>query len=153
MKWTRIVGVAFCVCMFAAMVQAQVPSSPLIQKPDKFAEWGDIPFSDEKAQLDKIATQAKEWSLSIVYVAVHAGRTACSGEAKARGARAKNYLMSRGITDERIVWIDAGWRNALAVEVWIWPPQLGKPDVVSDSDLKRKDVRLEKNCRIKYRDH
>jgi hypothetical protein len=61
--------------------------------------------------------------------------------------------MSRGIEDERIVWIDAGWRKTLTVEIWIWPPQLGKPDVVSDSDLKRSKIRLEKNCKTKYRGH
>ena len=94
MKW--VIGIALCSCMFTGIVRAQEPSVPVILKPDKFAEWGDIPFKDEKAHLDKVAAQAKEWSLSIVYLAVHAGRTACAGEAKARGVRAKSYLSVKG---------------------------------------------------------
>ena len=143
----RVIGIALCLCVFAAVVRAQEPSTPVILKPDKFAEWsGDIPFDDEKSHLDKVAAQAKEWSLSIIYIVVHAGRTACVGEAKARGIRAKDYLMSRGISLERIVWIDAGWRNHATVEVWIYPPQLGKPSFDSDLDLKRSEVKLKKNC-------
>lgn len=152
----RVIVIAFCMCIFTAMVPAQEPTSPkgvLILKPDKFDEWGNIPFNEEKAHLDKIASQAKEWSLSIIYLAVHAGQTACVGEAKARGVRAKDYLITRGVSNERIVWIDAGWRKDASVEVWIWPPQLGKPSVASDLDLKRSEVILQKNCRTKYRGH
>ena len=42
--------------------------------PDKFDEWGDVPFPDEMIHLDKIAKQLKEWRLSIVYLAIHAGK-------------------------------------------------------------------------------
>ena len=151
MKW--VIGTAFCLLVFTGVTRAQKVSIPEILKPDKFDQWGDISFNDEQSHLNKIATQAKEWPLSIIYVVVHAGATACVGEAKARGLRAKDHLLSRGISDERIVWIDAGWRKKATVEVWIWPPQLGKPGVVSDLDLKRNQVKLEKNCRIKYRGH
>jgi hypothetical protein len=151
MKWG--IGVAFCLFIFAGITRAQQASPPEILKPDKFDQWGDVSFKDEQTHLNKIAAQAKEWPLSIIYLVVHAGATACVGEAKARGVRGKNYLMTRGISDERIVWIDAGWRENAAVEVWIWPPQLGKPSVVSDLDLKRSEIKLEKNCRIKYRGH
>ena len=46
---------------------------------------------------------------------------------------------------------DAGWRKEVSVEVWIWPPELGKPKITPDFDLKRRAVKLEKNCKIKYR--
>jgi hypothetical protein len=149
MKW--LIGIAFCLCMFTAVTRAQKASIPEILKPDKYDQWGDISFNDEQTHLNKIAAQAKEWQLSMIYLVVHAGQTACVGEAKARGVRAKNYLMTREVSDERIVWIDAGWRENAIVEVWIWPLQLGKPSVVSDLNLKRSQVKLEKNCRIKYR--
>ena len=57
MKW--VIGIALCSCMFPAMVRAQQPSTPVILSPDRFDEWGNIPFNDEKAHLDKIAAQAK----------------------------------------------------------------------------------------------
>lgn len=151
MKW--MIRIAFCTCMLTAMVHAQDLKTPVILPPDKFAEWGDIGFNEEKGQLDKIATKAKEWPLSITYLVIHAGQTACAGEAKARAVRARNYLLSRGISVERIVWIDAGWRKDLSVEVWIWPPELGKPSVASDLDLKRSEVKLQKNCKAKSRGH
>ena len=151
MKW--VISIAFCLCIFSAVTQAQKVSIPEILKPDRFDQWGDISFNDEQTHLNKIAAQAKEWPLSMIYLVVHAGQTACIGEAKARGVRAKNYLMTREVSDERIVWIDAGWRKNAIVEVWIWPLQLGKPSVVSDLNLKRSRVNLERNCKIKYRGH
>jgi hypothetical protein len=78
---------------------------------NKFDEWGDLSFPDEQVRVGKIATQAKEWSLSIVYLVIHAGQKACKGEARARGIRAKNYAMKLQIAPERIVWIDAGWKK------------------------------------------
>ena len=85
MKW--VIGIAFCLCMFTAVTRAQKVSVPEILKPDKYDQWGDISFNDEQTHLNKIAAQAKEWPLSIIYVVVHAGQTACVGEAKARGGR------------------------------------------------------------------
>ena len=149
MKW--LIGTAFCICMLAGVVRAQEPSNPLIMEPDRFDQWGDIRPNDENVHLDKLANQAKEWRLSIIYLFIHAGQTACVGEAKARGIRAKNYLVHQGILPERIVLTDVGWRKEVSVQVWIWPPQLGKPKVSSDFNLKPNAVKLEKNCKTKYR--
>jgi hypothetical protein len=148
-----LVAIAFNLCLLAASAYAQEASdrAPLIMAPERFDQWGDLRLKDENARLDKLATQAKEWPLSIIYLFVHAGQTACVGEARARGNRAKNYLEHRGISPERIVVTDAGWRKAVSTQVWIWPPELGKPKITSDFDLKRRAVKLERNCKIKYR--
>lgn len=146
-----LIGIAFCVCILPEVAHAQEPSNSVIMEPERFDQWGDISLNDENARLDKLATQAKEWPLSIIYLFVHAGQTACAGEAKARGIRVKNYLMHQGMSSERIVTTDAGWRKEVNVQVWIWPPQLGKPKVSSDLNLKRSQVKLENNCKIKYR--
>lgn len=139
--------------MFPAIAYAQEPSNPapLLVAPERFDQWGDVRLNEEDAHLYKLATQAKEWSLSIIYLFIHAGQTACAGEARARGIRAKNYLVRQGISSERIVVTDAGWRKEVSVQVWIWPPELGKPKITPEFDLKRRDVKLEKNCKIKYR--
>lgn len=146
-----LIGIAFCICMLAAVARAQVTSNPVIMEPERFDQWGDIRLNDENARLDKLANQAKEWPLSIIYLFIHAGQTACAGEAKARGIRAKNYLGHQGISPDRIILTDAGWRKELSVQVWIWPPQLGKPKISSDFNLKPSAVKLEKNCKMKYR--
>jgi hypothetical protein len=148
---TFVLALALCICMSTAMRGQEQSKAPLIVAPDKFDQWGDLLFDDEKVQLDKIANQTKEWPLSIVYVVIHAGQTACVGEAKARGIRAKNYLMSRGVSSNRVVWIDAGWQKTLGVEVWIWPPELGKPTPSTALNLKPGAVTLQRTCKIKYR--
>ena len=148
-----MIAIAFSLCLLQGIAQAQEPTGPpangVILEPAKFDEWADVRYSEEKTHLNKIAAQAKEWSLSIVYLVIHAGQTACVGEARARGVRAKNYLMHSGLSSERIVWIDAGWRKNVTIEVWIWPPQLGKPRPSTDLDLKPREVRLLKNCKTK----
>ena len=149
MKW--LIAIAFGTCMLAAVGRAQEPSSQVIMEPDRFDQWGGLRLNEENVHLDKLALQAKEWPLSIIYLLIHAGQTACIGEAKARGIRAKNYLVHQGVSPERIVLTDAGWRKELSVQVWIWPPQLGKPKVSSDLNLKPGAVKLEKNCKMKYR--
>jgi hypothetical protein len=63
------IGIVFCLCMLAGVAHAQEPSNaqaPLIMKPERFDQWGDMRLNDENARLDKIALQAKEWSLSII---------------------------------------------------------------------------------------
>ena len=150
-----LVATILSMLLFTAIAHGQdsgLKGSAIIA-PDKYDEWGDISFDDEKVHLDKIARQAKEWPLSIVYLVIHAGQTACVGEARARGARAKEYLMKGGISTERIVPVDAGWRKDLIVEVWILPPELKRTSAPSSLDLKRSRVKLQKNCKIQYRGH
>jgi hypothetical protein len=132
-------------------ISAQESRTGSILAPDKYDEWGDVPFATESARLDKIARQLKEWPLSIVYLMIYAGPTACKDEAKARGIRAAEFLTNAGIEPERVVWFDAGWQKKLQVEVWIWPPNLGRPKVATDQSLKLAQVRIERGCKIKYR--
>jgi hypothetical protein len=148
-----LMQIAICLSMLPAILYAQEPSNraPLIMAPERFDQWGDVRLNEEDAHLDKLAAQAQEWPLSIIYLFIHAGQTACVGEASARGTRAKNYLMHKGISSERIVVTDAGWQKEVSVQVWIWPPELGKPKITSDFDLKRRTVKLERNCKIKHR--
>lgn len=150
-KITSNVIVAFLFVALSQPAFSQVTKPPQPLAPDKYDQWGDVRFEDEIARLDKIANQLKEWRLSIVYLVIYAGQRACSGEAKARGIRAQNHLLKRQIEPERIVWIDGGWKKQLSVEAWIWPPQFGRPKISTDDTLKRDQVTIEKNCKIKYR--
>ena len=133
---------------------AQEPSSPQasrIADPVKFDEWGDILFGDEKARLDNAAIQWQQHPRNIIYLVIYAGRRACVDEAKARGIRAKNYLVKSHVPSDHVVWIDGGWKQDVTTEVWIWPPGMGKPFVFPEFNLKQSEVRLEKNCKIKRR--
>jgi hypothetical protein len=149
-KMRAFIFIAVLLCIVPS-VRAQEASASVIMKPDMYDSWGDISFENEQTHLDRIATQAREWSLSIVHLVVHAGKIACVGEAKARGLRARDYLISKGIEPERVEWIDAGWRKQAGVEVWIWPLQFGKPESNVEENLKRNKIRFERNCKIKQR--
>ena len=132
--------------------EASNPQGPRIADPVKFDEWGDIIFSDEKARLDNAAlTVQKQMPRNIIYLVIYAGQRACVAEAQARGIRAKKHVVSRGMAPAQVVWIDGGLQRKLRTEVWIWPPEIGKPSVFPEFNLKPIEVRLEKNCKIKRR--
>ena len=147
-------SIIFSICMLPIwhVQESFEPQLPQIADPTKFDEWGDIPFRDEKARLDNAAIyHQKQMPRNIIYLVISAGQTACAGEAKARGIRAKKHLMSRRIPPEQVVWIDAGHQREVTTVVWVWPPEIGKPSVFPEFNLKPSEVRLEKNCRIKRR--
>ena len=146
-----VFGLILCLCIWQTGLSQETPKAPTIMRPDKFDQWGDVPFSEEMTHLDKIAKQLKEWRLSVVHLVIYAGQRACKGEAKARGIRAKNHLLKAQIEPERIVWIDGGWKKGLAVEAWIWPPELGQPSVENEGKLKPSEITIERNCKIKHR--
>jgi hypothetical protein len=135
----------FCFCLLPPALNGHEVS--------KFDEWGDLPFSDEKARLDNIAIQWQQQPTTTIYLIIFAGRVACRGEAKARGQRAKNYLVrKRHVNPKRIVWIDGGHKEKVTTNVWLVPAGIPAPSVFRDYNLKRSEVILEKGCRIKRRD-
>ncbi|HYR74346.1 MAG TPA: hypothetical protein VEM96_00765 [Pyrinomonadaceae bacterium] len=118
----------------------------------KFDEWHDIPFSDEKARLDNAALQLRQDRGYIIYLVIYAGKIACVGEARARGIRAKNYLVRRRhVNPHQVIWIDGGYQDTFTTEVWVWPPKLSRPSVFQEFNLKPSQVTLERKCRIKCR--
>ncbi len=109
--------------------------------PRKFDEYGNIAFEDEKARLDNVAMQAKMEPTSQVYLIAYAGRRARVGEAEAKAARAKKYLVEgNGLDAERVITIDGGYREDLTVEVWIRPANMGAP--LASPTLQPSDVEI-----------
>ena len=93
----------------------------------RFDKYGDLAFADEKKRLDYFAEQLKNEPASQGYIMVYGKRGAPAGEAEARAARAKDYLITtRGIVAERLVTIDGGDHDRLAVELWL-TPEGGQP--------------------------
>ncbi|HEV2915322.1 MAG TPA: hypothetical protein VGX92_18730 [Pyrinomonadaceae bacterium] len=127
-----------------------VVASVQAQHPRKFDEYGNIRFSDEKARLYNLALQLQREPTYVAYLIVYAGRKACVGEARFRAVRAKNYLVNRGgIEADRIIWVDAGHREELTVELWAYPPWIGEPYILADVD--KRDVQIIRNCSSKYK--
>jgi hypothetical protein len=92
---------------------------PPIPPAQKFDEYGNIRFNDEKARLDNYAIQLQNAPGSSGTIIVYGS---CEGEAQQRGDRAKDYLVNtRGIEAGRITVVDGGCRSDLLVQLWIVP--------------------------------
>ena len=88
----------------------------------KIDEYGNIRFNDEKARLDNFAIELQNDPTAQGYLVCYGGRRGRTGEAQRRCDRAKDYLVTtRGITADRIVTVDGGFREDLTVELWIVP--------------------------------
>ncbi|HEX7334563.1 MAG TPA: Ig-like domain-containing protein [Pyrinomonadaceae bacterium] len=86
----------------------------------RFDEYGNIRFNDEKARLDNYAITLQNQPGSTAVIIVYGS---CEGEAQQRGDRARDYLVNtRGIEAGRITVIDGGCRTDLLVQLWIVPP-------------------------------
>lgn len=101
------------------------PIRPLVPHWRKFDEYGSIRFNDEKARLDNFAIQLQNERTFQGYVIAY-GR--CGDEGRARGHRAKDYLVNnRGVASGRVVVIDGGCMPALLVELWMFPRGVTPP--------------------------
>jgi hypothetical protein len=94
-------------------------------------QYGDLGFDNEAGRLDSFVIMLGNRKDLKGYIVVYAGRVACPSEAKARGARARNYLIkSRGLDPTRIVAIDGGYLEELLVGLYAIPQDAEPPTAV-----------------------
>ena len=106
-------------CSSSSSCTTSFPQAP---GPRKVDEYGNIKFNDEKARLDNYAIELQNDPQAQGYLVCYGGRTGRTGEAQRRCDRAKNYLVNtRGITADRLVTVDGGFREELTVELWVVP--------------------------------
>jgi hypothetical protein len=111
------VGGADPSCSATSSCTTSIKPAPV--PPQKFDEYGNIKFNDEKARLDNYAIQLQNAPGSTAMIIVYGS---CAGEAQQRGDRAKDYLVNtRGIEAGRITVVDGGCRSDLTVQLWIVP--------------------------------
>jgi PKD domain len=110
-------------------------SLPPEAKARKIDEYGNIRFNDEKARLDNFAIELQNDPTAQGYLVCYGGRRGRTGEAQRRCDRAKDYLVTtRGITADRIVTVDGGFREDLTVELWIVPQGATPPPAAPTVD-------------------
>jgi hypothetical protein len=108
-----------------------------------FDRYGDIDFDDEKARLDNFAIQLSDLPLSSGYILMAAGQETFEKEAAEHLARAKSYLVDvRKIDKNRIVTVDCGFSQELAIHLYILPP--GVLPVCGDSEVPFSEVKFTK---------
>jgi hypothetical protein len=111
------------------------PLRPTPPPPDvairKFDEFGDVKCEDEYARLDNfvIALQNEPQAQGIIVFyggKAFRGNLPRRGEAEARAARLKPYLVSRrGIPANRIIVVNGGFMDQWKAELWIRSPAAG----------------------------
>jgi hypothetical protein len=98
-----------------------------------FDEFGDINCEDEMARLDNLAVQVQsdpQTKAVIIFYGgkLFRGKLPRRGEAAARAARLKPYLVERrGIPADRVVVIDGGYAEEWHVDLWVLPKEIANP--------------------------
>jgi hypothetical protein len=104
----------------SATCTVQVPVLPLY--PNKFDEFPNIKFNDEKARLDNYAIQLQSEPRAQGYILVYPGPRDRPGDAQKRANRARDYLVNtRGIDGGRVFILTGGQRPAQTIELWLVP--------------------------------
>jgi hypothetical protein len=109
-------------CRQTAQAATGVAAIPQLTPPKRFDEFPSIAFDDDKARLDNLAIELQNNPGATGYVIAYAGRNSRVGEADRMGRRAADYLSAtRGISRDRIVTINGGYRDANTFELWLVP--------------------------------
>ena len=123
MNLIKKLGVGALLALFAVSVSGWASTD----LPRKFDEFGDIKCEDEMARLDNLAVNLQSAPDSTSVIIFYGGRRFKGrlpqrGEAAARAARLKTYLVQRrGIPTDRVVLIDGGFAEEWHAEVWVIP--------------------------------
>jgi len=96
--------------------------------PRKIDEYGNIARNDVKARLDNFAIELQNDPNAQGYIIAYGGRRGVAGEAQTRADFAKNYLVNtRGITADRLITVDGGFKEEATTELWIAPTGVPPP--------------------------
>ena len=127
---------------------AKRPSRTAVHPPEKLDEFGDILCEEELARLDVFAGRLQEDPASVGYLIAYGGKKGKRKEAKARLARMTYYLTeTRMLSKDRLIAVNGGFRETLAVELWIAKPDESSPKATPTVD--KKDVRSNGKAKVR----
>ena len=115
-------SIAIAVCLAAwAFAAVGVRSAPVDAR--KLMEFGNVSWEDEMSRLDYLDRQLRDEPESIAYIIVYGGRRGDRrGEAQARIACIRDYMLNRrGVSADRLVVTNGGYREESTVELWLVP--------------------------------
>jgi len=115
-------------CRQTAQAATGVGGLPNITPPKRFDEFPSIAFDDDKARLDNLAIELQNNPGATGHIVAYAGRGSRAGEADRMGRRAIDYLTTaRGISRDRLVFVNGGYREANSFELWVVPQGADAP--------------------------
>jgi hypothetical protein len=122
----RSIAIAIC---FAAYAVVALSASSASVEARKLMEFGNVGWEDEMARLDYLNTKLGEEPQSIAYIIVYGGRRGDRrGETQARMACIRDYMLNRrGLSSDRIVITNGGYREESTVELWLAAPGENRP--------------------------
>jgi hypothetical protein len=110
-----------------------VSGATSFQASSQIDEFGDVNCEDEMARLDNFAVTLQSAPANkgvIIFYGgrLFRGRLPKRGEAAARAARLRSYLVQRrGIPTDRVIIIDGGYMEKWQAELWAVPPGASMP--------------------------
>ncbi len=140
-------GVILIACLAAwASISVSVPSASA--DPRKLMEFGNVDWESEMFFLDDLSNKLRDEPTSVAHILVYGGRRGDRrGEAQARIACIKDYMLNRrGVSADRLVLTNGGYRKESTVELWLVPRGERAPAASPTVDLQ--DVRFRRG-RIK----
>ncbi|MDT7688269.1 MAG: hypothetical protein QOJ70_2361 [Acidobacteriota bacterium] len=109
-------------CRQTAQAATGVSALPSITPAKRFDEFPSVAFDDDKARLDNLAIELQNNPGATGYIVAYAGRNSRAGEADRMGKRAADYLSAtRGISRDRLMVVNGGYRDANTFELWLVP--------------------------------
>ena len=142
MIMTRTLKLAvFLLLMISGVVGA------VADQPRKLDEFGDVNCEDEYARLDSLAVQLRDDPKAKAVIIFYGGRRfrgrlPKQGEAAARAARLKPYLVDRrGIPAERVEVMDGGYKEEFRIQLWVIPIELR---ATPDTSIPEKEIKFQK---------
>jgi hypothetical protein len=143
MRFSRLIIIGGVLLFAQHAVWAQAASA--LTEPRKIDEFGEISCEFEMARLDQFLIELQNEPEATAYIIYYGGQRYGKklprlGEAQARAARIAPYLTKqRGLSPERLVIIDGGFRKRWTVELWIAPSGVTPP---ATPTLKKRDIRF-----------
>ncbi|HEX8335508.1 MAG TPA: PEGA domain-containing protein [Pyrinomonadaceae bacterium] len=131
-------------CRQTAQAATGVSGLPTITPPKRFDEFPSVAHDDDKARFDNLAIELQNNPGATGYIIAYAGRNSRAGEADRMTRRAADYLSTnRGISRDRLVVINGGYRDSNSFELWLVPqgaePPRPTPTVAPDARRTRRD--------------
>lgn len=118
---------------------------PAAAKVDEFVNFN---CEDELARLDQLAMLLNEDPDSVGVIYVYGGQTGKRNEALARATRMAAYLeKKRSLGAHRIMASDAGFRESLTAEFFVWKPGVKRPE--PSPTLTKKEVRFKGKAKVR----
>ena len=122
---TRSILIAMAVVWIAASSVLAQASEPQSIKLDEFI--GEADDEDIKARLDNFEIELRKYPNAQAHIIVYRTRRDSSAVSRPYLAKAKDYLIRRGLDRKRVVTVDGGMTGCLMYELWIVPPGAQPP--------------------------